>query len=68
MPGRNCGGSTPVSYTHLLAFGCGFLLPVFLAALNAARILPARVMFKAWRMAVFLIFVFAAMMTPTRCV
>lgn len=49
----------------ILAFGCGFLLPVFLVALNAARILPARVMFKAWRMAVFLIFVFAAMMTPT---
>lgn len=49
----------------LLAFGCGFLLPVFLVALNAAHLLPARVMLKAWRMAVFLIFVFAAMMTPT---
>ncbi len=49
----------------MLAFGFGFLLPVFLVALNAARLLPARVMLKGWRVAVFLIFLFAAMMTPT---
>ncbi len=49
----------------VLAFGVGFLLPVFLIALNAAHVLPARIMIKTWRMSVFLIFVFAAMMTPT---
>jgi sec-independent protein translocase protein TatC len=49
----------------ILAFGLAFLLPVFLVGLNVAHILPARVMIKGWRVAVLLIFVFAAMMTPT---
>jgi sec-independent protein translocase protein TatC len=49
----------------ILAFGLAFLLPVFLVGLNVAHILPARIMLKGWRVAVILIFVFAAMMTPT---
>jgi len=49
----------------ILAFGLAFLLPVFLVGLNAAHILPAHIMLKGWRIAVILIFVFAAMMTPT---
>ena len=49
----------------ILAFGLAFLLPVFLVGLNVAHVLPARVMLKGWRIAVILIFVFAAMMTPT---
>ncbi len=49
----------------ILAFGLAFLLPVFLVGLNAAHVLPARMMLKGWRVAVLLIFVFAAMMTPT---
>jgi sec-independent protein translocase protein TatC len=49
----------------ILAFGLAFLLPVFLVMLNVAHVLPARVMLKGWRVAVMLIFVFAAMMTPT---
>jgi sec-independent protein translocase protein TatC len=49
----------------ILAFGLAFLLPVFLVALNVAHLLPARVMLKGWRIAVMLIFIFAAMMTPT---
>ena len=49
----------------ILAFGLAFLLPVFLVGLNVAHILPARIMLKGWRIAVMLIFVFAAMMTPT---
>jgi len=49
----------------ILAFGLAFLLPVFLVGLNVAHILPARVMLKGWRVAVILIFVFSAMMTPT---
>ena len=49
----------------ILAFGLAFLLPVFLVGLNAAHILPARIMLKGWRIAVILIFVFSAMMTPT---
>ena len=49
----------------ILAFGLAFLLPVFLVGLNVAHVLPARIMLKGWRVAVMLIFVFAAMMTPT---
>jgi sec-independent protein translocase protein TatC len=49
----------------ILAFGLAFLLPVFLVGLNVAHVLPAHVMLKGWRVAVILIFVFAAMMTPT---
>lgn len=49
----------------IVAFGCSFLLPVFLIALNLIGILPGRVMLKAWRPAVMIIFVFAAIMTPT---
>jgi sec-independent protein translocase protein TatC len=49
----------------ILAFGLAFLLPVFLVGLNVAHVLPAHIMLKGWRIAVMLIFVFAAMMTPT---
>jgi sec-independent protein translocase protein TatC len=49
----------------ILAFGLAFLLPVFLIGLNVAHVLPARIMLKGWRVAILLIFVFAAMMTPT---
>jgi sec-independent protein translocase protein TatC len=49
----------------ILAFGLAFLLPVFLVGLNVAHILLARIMLKGWRVAVMLIFVFSAMMTPT---
>lgn len=49
----------------ILAFGLAFLLPVFLVGLNTAHILPARVMIKGWRVAIMVIAVFAAVMTPT---
>ena len=49
----------------ILAFGLAFLLPVFLVGLNAMGALPSRVMIKGWRVAVFLCFLFTAIMTPT---
>ena len=49
----------------ILVFGLAFLLPVFLVGLNAAGLLPARTMVKGWRVATMLIFVFAAMMSPS---
>ncbi|MBB2987631.1 twin-arginine translocase subunit TatC [Terracoccus luteus] len=49
----------------IVAFGCAFLLPVFLVAFNLVGILPATAMLKAWRPAVMIICVFAAIMTPT---
>jgi sec-independent protein translocase protein TatC len=49
----------------ILAFGGAFLMPVFLVALNAIGLLPASAMLKAWRPAVFGIFVLSAILTPT---
>lgn len=49
----------------ILVFGAGFLFPVFLVAFNAVGILPAEKMIKGWRVAVVVIFVFAAVATPT---
>lgn len=49
----------------ILAFGFAFLLPVFLVALNMAHVFPGRIMLKGWRVAVMVIGVFAAMMSPT---
>ncbi|MFM6849450.1 MAG: twin-arginine translocase subunit TatC [Terrabacter sp.] len=49
----------------IVAFGCAFLLPVFLVALNLVGVLSARSMLKSWRPAVMIILVFAAVMTPT---
>jgi sec-independent protein translocase protein TatC len=49
----------------IFAFGGAFLLPVFLVALNAIGILPSSAMVRAWRPAVFGIFVLSAVATPT---
>lgn len=48
-----------------LGFGFAFLLPVFLVGLNFAGVLPTSAMVRSWRLAVFLIFAFSAMMMPT---
>ncbi len=48
-----------------LAFGVAFVIPLFLVALNMIGILSGIAMAKAWRVAVFLVFVFAAMASPT---
>ncbi len=49
----------------ILIFGGAFLLPVFLVALNAMHLLSARTMIHGWRPAVFVIFIFSAVATPT---
>ena len=49
----------------IVAFGLAFLLPVFMVALNLVNVLSAKNMIRAWRPAVMVIFVFAAVMTPT---
>ncbi|RZS80087.1 sec-independent protein translocase protein TatC [Motilibacter rhizosphaerae] len=49
----------------ILVFGLAFEMPVFIAMLNAAGILPGRTLIKAWRYVIFAIFVFAAVATPT---
>jgi sec-independent protein translocase protein TatC len=49
----------------ILVFGVGFLFPVVLVGLNAIGVMPAARLIKGWRVAVVLIFVFAAVATPT---
>jgi sec-independent protein translocase protein TatC len=49
----------------ILVFGAAFLMPVFLVALNVAHVFPASVMRRTWRPAFLIIFIFAAVATPT---
>jgi sec-independent protein translocase protein TatC len=49
----------------IVVFGLAFLMPVLLVALNVAHVLPASVMRRTWRPAFLIIFVFAAVATPT---
>ena len=53
-----------VALYFCLAFGLAFLLPVVLVALNQIGILSARNMLKGWRVTLFGILVFSALMTP----
>lgn len=49
----------------ILVFGLGFLFPVFLVGLNLIGAMPASRLIRGWRVAVVVIFVFAAIATPT---
>lgn len=49
----------------ILIFGLAWLLPVFLVGANMLHVIPARVMLNGWRPAVVLIFLAAAIATPT---
>ncbi|MCE1178743.1 MAG: twin-arginine translocase subunit TatC [Micrococcales bacterium] len=49
----------------IVVFGVAFLLPVFLVALVMAHVLSGRQLLKSWRVAVLLIFIAAAVITPT---
>ena len=51
--------------TLLIVFGVAFELPLVIIMLNLARVLPASLLKKSQRVAIFLIFVFAAVATPT---
>lgn len=48
-----------------LAFGIAFLLPLAMVALTALGLVRARTWARGWRWAVLLVFVFAAIATPT---
>jgi sec-independent protein translocase protein TatC len=49
----------------VLAVGIAFVLPVFLVLLNFIGIVSAKAMLKAWRWAVLVILLFAAIATPS---
>jgi len=48
-----------------LAFGIAFVVPLLLIALNLVGVVSARGLGRAWRIAVFLIFLFAAVASPS---
>jgi len=48
----------------VLAIGVGFVIPVFLVALNIAGVLTGRAILKGWRAAVLVATLFAAITTP----
>jgi sec-independent protein translocase protein TatC len=49
----------------LVAFGAAFELPLLVVMANFAGVLPARALRKTRRIAIFLIFLFAAIATPS---
>jgi sec-independent protein translocase protein TatC len=49
----------------MMAFGIAFVTPLLLVALNMAGLVSALALAKAWRIAVFLCFLFAAVASPT---
>jgi sec-independent protein translocase protein TatC len=49
----------------MIAVGIGFVLPVFLVLLNFIGILASKTILKGWRVAVLLVVVFAAVVTPS---
>jgi sec-independent protein translocase protein TatC len=49
----------------MLVFGLAFLLPLFLIALSAAGVVSAQTLGHSWRIAVVLIFLFAAVASPS---
>ncbi len=53
------------SMRMLVAFALGFVFPVVMVGLSWIGIVPARVWLKGWRWAVLIIFLFAAIATPT---
>jgi sec-independent protein translocase protein TatC len=48
-----------------LAFGIAFVVPVLLVALNMVGVLSGRSLANSWRIAVFLVFLFAAIASPS---
>lgn len=48
----------------VLAIGVAFVMPVFIVLLNFMRIISARAILKAWRVAILLIALFTAIATP----
>jgi sec-independent protein translocase protein TatC len=49
----------------MLLFGAGFEFPLVVAMLNFAGLVSARRLLGWWRVAIFLMFLFAALVTPT---
>jgi sec-independent protein translocase protein TatC len=49
----------------VLAVGVAFVLPVFLVLLNFIRLISAKAIIKGWRIAIILICLFSALVTPS---
>jgi sec-independent protein translocase protein TatC len=49
----------------MIVFGIGFLIPIFIVALNLIGILPSSAIKRSWRWTVLAVFLFGAIATPT---
>jgi sec-independent protein translocase protein TatC len=54
-----------LAFRLVVALGTAFLLPLFLVGLNLVGFLPGRTLGKHWRIAVFIAFLFAAVVSPS---
>jgi sec-independent protein translocase protein TatC len=54
-----------LAFRLVVALGTAFLLPLFLVGLNLVGFLPGRTLGKHWRIAVFVAFLFAAVVSPS---
>jgi sec-independent protein translocase protein TatC len=61
----NIAGYFDFVTSMMFFFGLGFLFPVVVIMLNFAGVVTAKRLLGWWRIAVFLMFVFAAIVTPT---
>jgi sec-independent protein translocase protein TatC len=73
LPGAGAGAQAALELTRyidfvtgmMLLFGIGFEFPLIVMMLNLVGLVSARRLLSWWRVAVFLMFVFAAFVTPT---
>ena len=54
-----------LAFRLIVALGTAFLMPLFLVGLNMVGFLPGRTMGRHWRIAVFIAFLFAAVVSPS---
>jgi sec-independent protein translocase protein TatC len=73
LPGANAGAQAALELTRyidfvtgmMLLFGIGFEFPLVVMMLNLVGLVSAKRLLSWWRVAVFLMFLFAAFVTPT---
>lgn len=61
----NIGGYFDFVTSMMMYFGIGFLFPLLVVGLNMAGVVSGKRLLGWWRVAVFLMFAFAAIVTPT---